>query len=186
MILLILPILSLIIYNFFRNYNTNILVSFLITSSLLSYFFTLYFSWQDDNYLFILWVMCLVLSISDYYYYLVEPNILYSFTLFSFYLFSQNHSFTWLTFILPFTLLLFFSCLDMLLPNSFGGGDVKLLMILAFFLSSQEILLLILVASFIGIVFILINNKLKQHHLTKLPFVPFITIALIFITTYYH
>lgn len=186
MLLLILPIFGLIIYQFFRNYNMTSLILFLIMSFLLSYFFIIYFNWHDDNYLFILWIMCLILSVSDYYYYFVEPNILFSFTLFSFYLFFRNHLFTWHNFILPFALLLFFSCLDMLLPDSFGGGDVKLLMILAFFLSTQEILLLILVASFMGIVFIIINNKLQQHHLTKLPFVPFITIALILVTTYYH
>lgn len=182
--LLILPIFTFILVTFFRQYNTLVLLLFLLATSSLFVLFTLKFNLKNDLLLFLLWFMCLLLSISDYYHYLVDPKILYSFSLISLSVFFKNQLFSWQLFFVPSLLFLLFFVLDKLLPDSFGGGDVKLLMILAFFLSAQQILFIILIASFTGIIFLLIFNFLCKNTLKHLPFVPFITFALIIVTIY--
>ena len=151
---------------------------FLLTTLL----FLIHFSLSEDSYLLVLWLMSLTLSLNDYLYYLVEPTILYSLSLLSLFLFTVNYKIYFSLLLSPFFLIIFFYLFSLLLPNRIGGGDIKLLAIYAFFISFQEMLYLILIASSLGILFILTFNCLTKQTLKKLPFVPFLTIALIIVT----
>ncbi|MDT2815615.1 prepilin peptidase [Vagococcus carniphilus] len=138
----------------------------------------------DTIYLLILWLMALTLSLTDLFYYLVEPKILYPFSLLagSFYFFT--HSLQLNLLIAPIFLSLIFLLLTIIVPNSIGGGDIKLLIIWSFFLSSHQVLWLIFIASLLGILFIILMNVIARKQINKLPFVPFLSIGLVVVTLF--
>ena len=156
--------------------------SFLCLIGLLTLIFIYYFNHTTYFYLLILWLMSLALSLTDMIYLTVEPIILYPLSFIYFLCYYQNHSFSFISLGTPLFLFLFFFILDYFLPNSFGGGDVKLLMVYSIFLSFIQLLYLILIASLLGIIFFFINSKLLKKEIYHLPFVPFLTVSLIFVS----
>lgn len=134
---------------------------------------------QRDTYLLLLWLMSLLLSITDLIYLTVEPKILYPFSLFTFLSYQQVYPFSVNKLLLPMGLIFFFFCLSYFYPHSIGGGDIKLLIIYAYFISFKQLVYLLLLSSATGIIFLLLINSLYTQPLIKLPFVPFLTFSLI-------
>lgn len=146
--------------------------------------FTHSFNLETDYYLLLLWLMSLMLSLSDYLYYLVEPTILYSLALFSFLGFCLTHPVQLSVILLPLIVIFSFYLLQLLLPNSIGGGDVKLIFVYAFFITYEQLLYLILIASSLGLLFIGSYFILTKQSIKRLPFVPFLAMAFIIVTLF--
>lgn len=138
-----------------------------------------------DSYLLLLWLMSLLLSVTDLLYLTVEPKILYPFSLFAFLSYQQTFPFSVNKLLLPMSLILFFFCLTYFYPQTIGGGDIKLLIIYAYFISFEQLLYLLLLASATGIIFLLLINSIYTQPLRKLPFVPFLTFSLIIISLFF-
>lgn len=127
----------------------------------------------------LIWLLsALTLSLTDHFYYLVEPKIFYP---------SMMLLITaaWIT-VLPIywlqPLVIFLSgwLLYRLMPESFGGGDVLLIAGWSLFLTARETAFLICCAALTGILYFL-WRKLKRQPIKELPFVPFLSFGL-FIT----
>lgn len=157
-----------------------------ITAFLLVLFYSHFSLTTDTFYLLILWLMGLTLSLTDLFYYLVEPKILYPFSLLSGIAYCFTHNLQLNLLITPILLVLIFLLLVTIIPNSIGGGDIKLLIIWSFFLSSHQVLWLIFIASFLEIIFIVFMNILLKIQIARLPFVPFLSIGLILVTIFLH
>lgn len=143
----------------------------------------LFFS--KDSYLLLLWLMSLLLSITDLLYLTVEPKILYPFSLLAFLSYQQFQPISVNKLLLPLGVVLFFFCLTYFYPQTIGGGDIKLLIIYAYFISFEQLLHLLLLASSMGVVFLLLFNTFSTQPLRKLPFVPFLTFSLIITSLFY-
>lgn len=119
-----------------------------------------------------------LLTLTDLFFYHVEPKILYPATAAMLFLTIQNQQ------ILHWEVALFlglvFLCIHLFLPNSIGGGDLQLLLCWSLFFDYRQLALLLCVASFFGIVTILLSN-LRLKPIKKLPFIPFLWAALIFL-----
>ena len=133
-------------------------------------------------YLFLLLIMSLTLSLTDILYMIVEPKILYFFSFIAYLFFHLNHSFSVHSLSTPVFIFLFFLILTQFMPDSIGGGDIKLLISWAFFLNLIQCLEIILIASFLGIIFILFYQFIFSKTIRKLPFVPFLTFGLMVVT----
>lgn len=117
-------------------------------------------------------IMGVYLSIIDFYYYVVDPYLSVLFIIGLLTLYPSINK------LLPLYVLLFFLLLNYLMPKKLGFGDIKLLVYWSVFLSPIQLLWLIFIASFIGILYIMLYQLLTSHPLTKIAFVPFLTIAL--------
>lgn len=117
-------------------------------------------------------VMGVYLAIIDLYYYIVDP---YLSILFLIGLLILYPSINWL---FPLCVLVFFLLLSYLMPKKLGFGDIKLLVYWSIFLSPIQLIWLIFIASLIGILYIILYHLLTSNSLTKIAFVPFLTIAL--------
>lgn len=143
------------------------------------------FSVQVNHlYLLILWAMGMTLSLTDYLYYLVEPKIMYSFGSIAFLCFIKIHPFSYNIFLTTIFVAFLFLLLTTLMPHSIGGGDIKLLLIWSLFVTTKDMLWLLLFASISGIIFAISTSILLNKKITKLPFVPFLTIGLIAVTLF--
>lgn len=159
--------------------------SFLFFINILTLIFIYHFHHSTYFYLLILWLMSLALSLTDIIYLTVEPFILYPLSFISLLCYFQNHSFHFTLLGTPLFLFLLFFILDYFLPNSFGGGDVKLLMVYGIFFPFIQLLYLILMASLLGIIFFFIYANLFHKELKHLPFVPFLFISLILVSCFF-
>ncbi|MGO2266456.1 MAG: prepilin peptidase [Vagococcus salmoninarum] len=120
----------------------------------------------------------LLLSITDLIDLIVEPRIFYFFTL--------TITLTiWLlptpfTFHLSSALAVYLSLelLSILLPNSLGGGDLKLLTSWALFLGWEAVTVIICLASSFALCYLGVSRH-SSETTPKLPFVPFLALALI-------
>lgn len=124
----------------------------------------------------ILWLLSgFTLSLTDLFYYHVEPRILYPTTILLLIIaWFTNIPLYWQT---PLLVLLIFGCLFILRPKSFGGGDVQLLWCWSFFLSLPQLALLLFIASGLGLLAFLVSYLTKTTQ-KELPFVPFLWVAL--------
>lgn len=162
------------IYHFFME---------ILTGSVTVY--AVYYAPHTPDYLifYLLLLMSLTLSLTDILYWLVEPKLLYLFTTITLLVSLYYIGFQWLNLISPLIVLFFFSILDTILTNSIGGGDIKLLLVYAYFLSPIHLTFLIFSASFLGILFIIISPLFTHKKVSKIPFVPFLTVGF-FLTLY--
>lgn len=133
-------------------------------------------------YLFLLCVMSLTLSLTDFLYMIVEPKILYPLSFIAYLFFHLNHSFSIHNLSTPFFILFFFLILTKFMPDGIGGGDIKLLIIWSLFLNLTTCLVIILLASSLGIIFIFLSQYIFHKPIQKLPFVPFLTFGFIIAT----
>ncbi len=160
----------------------------IFTELICGFTFCLYFPFYLEPQVtinFILTLTAITLSLTDYYYYLVEPRILYASGLLMITLtliFRTIHYPYFLTAIVMWAALRF---LDHLLPNSLGLGDRKLLIIWSCFLSFYQILWIVFIGSIAGTFFFILQHRFSSAN-TKdlLPFVPFLSIGL-FITLWF-
>ncbi len=160
---------------------------FEIITGLLFLLFYHHFSFSLETlYILFLWLMAITLSLTDYLYYLVDPKILYFFSIITSCFYYATHQLSLDVFFSPFFIVIVFLILTICMPNSIGGGDIKLLIAWSFFLSLTNILWLILIASLLGIIFIFFTKLTTNKKIEKIPFVPFLSIALILVTIYFY
>lgn len=119
-----------------------------------------------------------LLSLTDLFYYHVEPKILYpvSVVMLLLAIFGPLPLYWQQTALL----FLIFLCIRLFFPHKIGGGDLQLLLCWSLFLPYHELALLICLASLLGVLVILLSNLLGQP-IKKLPFVPFLWAALAFL-----
>ncbi|UUV98593.1 prepilin peptidase [Vagococcus luciliae] len=117
-------------------------------------------------------IMGFYLSIIDLYYYIVDPYLSVLFLIGLLTLYPSINK------LLPVCVLLFFLLLSYLMPKKLGFGDIKLLVYWSIFLTPIQLIWLIFIASFIGILYIILYHLLTSNPLIKIAFVPFLTIAL--------
>lgn len=121
----------------------------------------------------------IILSLTDIFYLIVEPKILYPLTIFlciwhiylgwPVYFFSSG--------------IIFFSLrgLNYVFPDSVGGGDIILLTLWGVLLGSESLIFLLFYASSSGLLFILFYRYILNKKIYQLPFVPFLSIGLFFV-----
>ena len=125
----------------------------------------------------LIWLtMAFMLSLTDLFYFIVEPKILYSF---GFLLWLVLFYYHW-TFYLSTTLvlLLFMLLIYFFFQAYLGFGDVLLLLIWGPWFSLTQLFLLLAIASCSALLFFLGYFLLKRHTLKYLPFIPFLSFGL--------
>ncbi|MGO3732835.1 MAG: prepilin peptidase [Vagococcus sp.] len=139
----------------------------------LIFFFKYY---PDPNFdLIFTYLMFLTLSLTDILYGIVEPSILYFCTIILLSHSFLQHTLHYQQFITPIVVYLFFSLLLLFLPNTIGGGDIKLICVFSLINGIYLTIWLVLFASITGIIFILLLTLIKKQTQHLLKFVPFLT-----------
>ncbi|MHC5269927.1 prepilin peptidase [Enterococcus sp. LJL98] len=129
---------------------------------------------------FFLWLtMAYLLSLTDYFYLIVEPKILASFgTLLWFLLFYQQ----WVFHLGTFSFVCFATILISLFFRSYlGFGDLLLLLIWSPWLTFTQFFLLLACASCSALLFFICYFLFKRQVLLYLPFVPFLSLGLLIV-----
>lgn len=119
--------------------------------------------------------MAFVLSLADWLYQLIDPFLLYPFTIALWLVQVWNQA--------PFSWLRFFLFLGLYLYGErhwhfIGNGDLILFFLWFPWLSWQQIHLLLFIASGVGIVYYCFLRYIKKRPSDRLPFVPFLSIGL--------
>jgi len=127
----------------------------------------------------LIWLtMAVLLSLTDLFYWTVEPKLFYPFAgglwLINF---SFGFHFYWQSLLLICFIIILFS---IYLHGKMGMGDLLLLLAWAPWLTPNELAWLLLLASFSALMVFLIYRLIKKE-CTKLPFVPFLSMALFFV-----
>ncbi|MGO2082211.1 prepilin peptidase [Vagococcus sp.] len=142
------------------------------------YFYYQILTWYSFLH-FLMTLMLLTLSLTDYLYGLVEPKIFYSFSLLITILFFWNSPFKLIIFLPPLLMTLFFSIYCYFYPQKIGGGDIRLLLFFAFILGFTQTLWITFIASLTALLFS-IALLLFQHKMPhSIPFIPFLTFGFI-------
>lgn len=137
-----------------------------------------------DQLIFGLWVtMAYLLALTDYFYFIVEPRILYPFTflLWSVAFYFQR-PFYYSTFIL---LLIFALSVYFFFYNYFGFGDCLLLLAWGPWLSLRALAFLLASASISALLLIILKALLKKEVPKQLPFVPFLSFGLVLVLLFF-
>ncbi|WP_161841518.1 A24 family peptidase [Enterococcus sp. JM4C] len=129
-----------------------------------------------STYFLLLWLtMAFLLSLTDLFYYLVEPRIFYSLSLILWgYGFYLGRPFNSLLFIL--LLLLYFSLPT--LTNKLGQGDYLLLISWGVLLPTLSFVYWLFFSSLLGLLAFSINYLFFDKKIIELPFVPFLSLGL--------
>lgn len=127
-------------------------------------------------YAFLFLSMGLLLSLTDSFYMIVEPKILYSFSalLLLWHVSFSLPLYFWSSLII--TALLY--SLNRLIPQAIGGGDILLLACWSLLLGWENILLLVFSASTCALCYSLLQWIFLKKRNRQIPFVPFLTIGL--------
>lgn len=123
-----------------------------------------------------LFLFILTLSLTDCFYFIVEPRIFYSAGLgiYSAHYFLRNPFYPTECLFLVLSLIL----LTRLLPDTIGGGDIWFIGFLGLLFDLLTILQVLFIASILGILFFAAWNFFSKKKLVRLPFVPFLGIGL--------
>lgn len=131
----------------------------------------------EERLLLLFWLLsAFVLSLTDVLYYLVAPKILYPTALILWlWQFQLGHHFRWQQFVVFIVLSLMFI---MVCPEKMGLGDLVLLAVWLPWLTLYQLIWLIFIASFSGLLTLLVIRYLLKQPLIELPFVPHLTFGL--------
>lgn len=128
---------------------------------------------------FLLTLMLITLSLTDYLYGIVDLKIFYFFALLITILFFRYSTFDLMLFLPPLWITLFFSIYCSFYPHKIGGGDIRLLIFLALILGFTQTMWITLLASSSALIFsgllLVFTHKINQ----SLPFVPFLTFGFV-------
>ncbi len=185
----LLPLFSqVILKNRCAHCQTKLPLLYLVSESSLGIIFMLFYMRYFHLFflpLFFLWVMCYLLALTDYFYFLVSPTILYSFTCL---LFGTNLLFPYFSVDVLGSLAIGIGLwlLANLTANSLGQGDVKLLSVITFFIGFHAMVLLLFFASIFALFWLGVRRFFWSRSLfEKLPFVPFIFLGLIVVNLFF-
>lgn len=143
---------------------------FIVFKSLIGSIALVYFIWIT---------MAFLLSLTDLFYWIVEPKILYPFGCL---LWSLLYLFDWsfypatLIFLLLVAFLIYF-----FLQAYFGFGDMLLLLFWGPWFTIHQLFILLFVASLSGLIISYLYSRLTQQSVNHLPFVPFLSLGLLFL-----
>lgn len=134
----------------------------------------------SDTLIYFTWLtMAFLLSLTDCLYWIVEPKILFSFgCLLWLFLFFFNWPFHISTL---FFLLIVAVLVYCFLQKVFGFGDMLLLLVWGPWFSIHQVFTLLFIASLSGLMFSQIYHWMTRKSLTHLPFVPFLSLGLLFL-----
>ena len=125
--------------------------------------------------------MAFSLSMTDLFYFIVEPKLLYPFGfllwLLHFYFQSPFYWYTGVFVLFCLFIVTFF------FQSYLGLGDVLLLLIWGPWLSLYELFLLLAIASCLALVFFCLYFLVKKKQIGYLPFVPFLSLGLWYLLT---
>lgn len=123
--------------------------------------------------------MAFLLSMTDYFYLIVEPKILYSFgaALWFLLFYYQFPFYLWTGCFVFFCLLL----VTFFFQSYLGFGDLLLLLIWGPWLSLPQLFSLLAIASFSALLVFFLYFLFNQKKLAFIPFVPFLSFGLFFI-----
>lgn len=133
------------------------------------------------NVWFVSWLSVnVILALIDIEYLIVEPRLFLSSSslLLIAAILLQQPLYLWH----PPVVLVAYLLLQAILPNSLGQGDLWLLTVWSLFLTGQDLLLLLVIASLGGICFFG-YQKQKGIPQKEIPFVPFLTLGLIWVVS---
>ncbi|MGM0122756.1 leader peptidase (prepilin peptidase)/N-methyltransferase [Enterococcus sp. AZ194] len=135
-------------------------------------------SWNNTTYFLFIWLtMAFLLSLTDIFYYLVEPKIFYSLSLILWgYWLYLGRPFNYL---LLATLLVLYFGLPFLFEK-FGHGDYLLLISWGVFLPSISFIYWLFFSSLFGLLGYFFIHVFINKKMTELPFVPFLSLGLCF------
>ena len=174
----LIPIFS-IIYKKFRCSYCNHRIPLICLFSEIGYgiiFIWLYFQpWSHTTYLLLLWLtMAFILSLTDIFYYLVEPRIFY---LFSLLLWSYSaYLGKTLNYPLLFALLMIYFGLPFLFEK-FGHGDYLLLISWGSLLPFLSFIYWLFFSSLFGLIGYFLIHYFFKKKMIELPFVPFLSLG---------
>lgn len=134
---------------------------------------------KQSGYLLFFLFTAILLSLTDIFYMIVEPKLLYPLSIFLY----IWHIYLALP-IYPGTGLLFFltvTSFNHFFPESIGYGDILLLTLWSGLLGSLSLIFLLLIASSSGLLFLLLHTLVTKKKITQLPFVPFLSVGLFFV-----
>lgn len=134
---------------------------------------------------FYLSLLLFTLSLTDYFYGIVEPSLLYPVVLMLIVLQANSYTRLFPHFLDMLLIFCLFSLYNYLFPQQIGGGDIQLLTFLVFFTGLYSLLWIILLASLCGILYTLLKLLFIHNRTHKLPFVPFISLAFLIVTYFY-
>ncbi|WP_321388781.1 prepilin peptidase [uncultured Enterococcus sp.] len=176
----LIPLLSIMTQKFqCRACSTQLPIIYFI-SELVSGLFSIFCFTQGVHptslYSFLFLSMGLLLSLTDSFYLIVEPRILYFFfsVLLLWHLWFSLPLHLWSSLVITG----FLYTLNCLHPHSIGGGDILLLACWSLLLGWESILLLLFAASTSALFYALLQWCCFRRRVQKLPFVPFLTIGL--------
>lgn len=179
----LIPLISIVMARF-RCHSCKKSIPFFYFCSEIIYGFLFFFSLQPVSFstkiTTLLWLtMAFLLSMTDFFYLIVEPKILYSFGFMLWLsLFYYQTPFYWETGLL---VLLSFFFVYFFFQAYLGLGDILLLLFWGPWLSLQEFFLLLAIASCSALLFFALYFLLKKQRLQVIPFVPFLSVGLFFI-----
>lgn len=175
----LIPIISIVFLRFRCRYCQHKLSSVYFFSELICGLLSFLITFKAIHplyYLFFLFT-AIVLSLTDFFYLIVEPKLFYSLSILlcigHFYLALPVYLFT------SVSIFLSLHSLNYILPDSVGGGDILLLTLWGALLGNESLIFLLFIASSSGLLFLLYCQFILQKNLRQLPFVPFLSIGLV-------
>lgn len=136
-----------------------------------------HFTWQQLITLG-LFLFALTLSLTDYFYFIVEPKIFYSGGLLigGSYYFIQHELHPVSCLFIVFSLIV----IRWIFPDSIGDGDILFIGFLSLILDAIIIFQLLFIASGLGALFFILCPLISKQPIIKIPFIPFLSIGLFF------
>lgn len=129
---------------------------------------------------YLIWLtMAFLLSLTDLFYWTVEPKILYPFGFLLWmilFLCAWQLYFSTLIFLLLINLIVYF-----FLQDYFGFGDVLLLLFWGPWFSLHQLFILLFVASLSGLILSALLTLIRKKTIRHLPFVPFLSLGLFYL-----
>ncbi|EOI06693.1 hypothetical protein UAY_00035 [Enterococcus moraviensis ATCC BAA-383] len=174
----LIPIISIIFLRFRCRYCHYKLSPIYFMSELICglLFIVVPFDSIQPCYSLFLLLTAVVLSLTDIFYLIVAPRLFYPLAFFlcawHIYLALPIYFFT------SFAIFISLYGLTKIYPDSIGGGDIILLVLLGALLGYEPLIFLLFCASSSGLLFLLVYQSVFQKKIRRLPFVPFLTIGL--------
>lgn len=179
----LIPLLSILLLRFRCRYCQHRLAAIYFFSELCCGILCAFiFQTVNPLYSFIFLITAFLLSLTDIFYLVVEPKLFYPLAI----ILCIDHISLGFTIHIFTGIVVFLSlfCLNYLLPDSVGGGDIYLLTLWGALLGGEALIFLLFVASTSGLSFILFYRLALKQKLQQLPFVPFLSLGLLFTFLY--
>ncbi|WP_165005037.1 MULTISPECIES: A24 family peptidase [unclassified Enterococcus] len=177
----LIPVLSIIVLRFrCRHCRCPLSPLYLVTEICFGGFFVWFFVWfPERSFTVLIWLLSAwLLALMDVLYLLVEAKILYASWLVLWLLWWVSGCFQWQNMLVASMIGCLLACCSRVY---LGTGDILLLICWSGGLPFVSFVQLLFTASFFGVCFFLIYSLRYKEKLEKLPFIPFLSVALLMI-----